>query len=304
MENKFIYSGVFFDWAMANNHYPKGDNPAKGHANVPKRVKAKRAGSHGAQAFDPEHIELMFRPEHYAKMQTLAARWAPLLLLFTGARSNEIGRLELADIYEFPKGCEPETGTKVLSFSMVGDDKSLKNDDSTRKTPIHPQLLALGFWEFVERKKAAHKLAQEAVQAARKAKVSDEDLAPLLAAEKRAQKLFSDLTFEAQNGPANATQRAFSRMLAKIGIEARGAGKVGHHSFRDTVIDKMKQSGVAKDFRDEYTGHENELGGNAGAYEQQYSPAKLAEVVHRVLDWPLDIAGLRPLLIEGAAPAA
>lgn len=145
MENKFIYASGFFDWAMANGHYPKGDNPARGHANVTKKVKAARAGSHGAQAFDPDQIELMFRPEHYARMRKLASRWAPLLLLFTGARSNEIGRLELADIYEHPKGCEPGTGTKILSFSMVGDDKSLKNPDSVRRTPLHPQLIALGF---------------------------------------------------------------------------------------------------------------------------------------------------------------
>lgn len=247
----------------------------------------------------------MFRPEHLGRMKTLANRWAPLLLLFTGARSNEIGRLELADIYEHPKKCEAGTGTKTLSFSVVGDDKSLKNDDSARKIPIHPQLLALGFWEYVEGQKRLHKQAKDAVSSARKAKVSADDLQPFLAAEKRTQKLFGGLNFGAQNGPANGPQKSFSRMLKKIGVEARGDAKVGHHSFRDTVINAMKEGGVPKDYRTEYTGHENEAGENVDAYEQKYSPAKLAEKVHPVLNWQLDIEGLKPLLTtEGEAPAA
>lgn len=93
-------------------------------------------------------------------------------------------------------------------------------------------------------------------------------------------------------------------MLAEIGIQARGEGSVGHHSFRDTVINTMKQSGVPKDYRTEYTGHDNDGGETAVAYEQKYSPAMLAETVHPVLNWPLDSDGLRRLLTEGEAPAA
>lgn len=296
MENKFIYAGGFFEWAMTNGFYPKGDAPTMGHANVPKKVKRARAKSHGAQAFDPEHIDVMFQPENLRKMRSLAARWAPLLLLYTGARSNEIGRLELADIYEWPKKCEPGTGTKVFEFTRVGDDKSLKTDESERRTPIHPHLIELGFWGYVERMKAAQKTALEQVKSAKRSKAAVKDLEALKAAEQEARKLFPMLTFGAQNGPANAPQSAFRRMLKEAGIEARGNGTVGHHSFRDTVIDKMKQAGVAEEVRQEYTGHEHGDSENSDAYEQRFSPPALAKKCHPALEWGLDLHAIKQLL--------
>lgn len=297
MENKFIYAAGFFDWAITNKHYPKGDNPARGHANVSKKTKKQRAKSHGAQAFDPEQIETMFQPDNYRRMRSRAARWAPLLLLYTGARSNEIGRLELADIYEHPKGCQPDTGTKVLCFTVLGDDKKLKTDESYRLTPIHPHLIQLGFWDYVVELKTKEKAANEQVRVAKKTKAPDDEVTKLVEAAQKAQKLFSDLTFDAENGPANAPQSAFRRMLKLAGIKARGEATVGHHSFRDTVIDKMKQSGVTEEMRHEYTGHKNGGSENADAYEHAFSPERLAEICHPALDWRLDLEALKPLLL-------
>jgi integrase len=303
MENKFIYAAGFFDWTIANGYYPKGEpNPARGHANVPKKVKKARAKSHGAQAFTHEQLRLMFQPEHYQRMKSHAARWHPLLLLYTGARSNEIGRLELADLYEYPRGCAEGSGTKVFGFSLVGDDKSLKNEDSERKTPIHPHLIALGFWDYVVGRKAAEKVANERVTTARKAKISAPELEALMAAEREAAKLFPTLTFSAQNGPSNGPQSAFRRMLKEAGIKARGAGKVGHHSFRDTAIDAMKQAGVPENMIDEYTGHD-QGDENADAYEQKFPPATLATHCHPALDWGLDLKALKPLLLQRAVVA-
>ena len=304
MENKFIYAAGFFDWATTNGYYPRGaDNPMRGHANVAKRVKKARARSHGAQLFDPEQISTMFSAENLQRMRRQAARWMALLLLYTGARSNEIGRLELADIYEFPKGCMPGTGTKVFSFSRVGDDKSLKNEHSARLTPIHPDLVALGFWEVVERRRRDWQAQEAQLLNAWRAKAPAATIAQIQQTVLNSQKLFPGLTFDAQNGPANAPQTAFRRMLREAGIKARGDGTFGHHSFRDTVIDKMKHAGVPEEVRDEYTGHANGDGENAAAYESNFSPAALAKLCHPALCWGLALDALKPLVSEGQGDA-
>src|SRR3546814_18913030 len=70
-------------------------------------------------------------------------------------------------------------------------------------------------------------------------------------------KLFPVLTFNAQNGPANAPMTAFTRYLAAREDKARGPGSVGVHSFRDTVLNKLKAGGVVREVLEEYTGHSN-----------------------------------------------
>ena len=169
-----------------------------------------------------------------------------------GARSNEVARLELED-------CREEDGVPIFHFTWLGEDKSLKTDASERKTPVHPDLIRLGLWERVRRLKAAGQT-----------------------------KLFPDLTFDAKNGPAGRAQHAFSRYLVKLGIKARGGGRVGHHSFRDTVIGALKAKGVHRELREEYTGHElSDRQEHAHAYETEVAPRALAEACHPVLHWGL-----------------
>ncbi|MBS1840648.1 MAG: site-specific integrase [Acidobacteria bacterium] len=259
IENYFTYLIGFFEWAVTAGHYPKGDNPAEGHANVSKKKKRLRALSSGWQSYTPQQITAIFEPSAYAEMKDEAARWIPLLLLYTGARSNEIGRLELAD-------CREEDGIPVFAFSLVGDDKSLKNEHGERLTPVHPDLIALGLWDRVSW---------------------------LLA--KGETKLFPDANFETQNGPAAAAQRAFTRHLERLKISARGKGRMGHHSFRDTVIQQLDDAEVPQPLFDYYTGH----GDNSvvrAAYQREKTPGRLAKWCHPHLSFGLDISGLRKLL--------
>jgi integrase len=248
--NRFSACADFIKWAQTAGHYPQGDNPASGHASVPKQLKKQRAKSHGSQAFTPEQIQRIFDPENFKQLKGDAARWIPLLLLYTGARSNEVARLELED-------CRDEDGIPIFQFTWMGEDKSLKTDASDRKTPVHPDLIKLGLWERVARLKAAGET-----------------------------KLFPELSFDAKNGPAGRTQHAFSRYLVKLGIKARGGGRVGHHSFRDTVIGALKAAGVHREMREEYTGHElSDRQEHAHAYETEFSPRMLAEACHPAITW-------------------
>ncbi|WP_235426643.1 site-specific integrase [Xanthomonas cerealis] len=253
--NRFSACADFIKWAQTAGHYPRGDNPASGHASVPKQLKKRRAKSHGSQAFTPDQVKRIFDPENFKQLKGDAARWLPLILLYTGARSNEVAKLELED-------CREEDGIAIFHFTWMGEDKSLKTDASERKTPAHPDLIKLGLWERVARLKAAGET-----------------------------KLFPELSFDAKNGPAGRTQHAFSRYLVKLGIKARSGGRVGHHSFRDTVIGALKAAGVHREMREEYTGHElSDRQEHAHAYEVEFVPKALAEACHPALAWAIDVA--------------
>lgn len=87
-----------------------------------------------------------------------AAVWLPLLSLFTGARLEELGQLLVADI-----GCEQ--GVHFIHITDLEDEddveedggvsaqpkKRLKNGQSRRKVPIHPELIRSGFLLYVEK---------------------------------------------------------------------------------------------------------------------------------------------------------
>lgn len=86
--------------------------------------------------------------------------WLPAIGLFTGCRINEVCQLNpQTDIVQ-----DEKTGIWYFSFDDAGDsaenvEKSLKTESSRRIVPIHSQLLALGFLNYIERIKAGgHKL--------------------------------------------------------------------------------------------------------------------------------------------------
>jgi integrase len=147
IENHFLVLAGFSDWAQASGYYPKDDNPARGHAQVSKKARARRAKTHGWQPFSSAQLTKIFNPETYKSLRNDSARWLPLMALYTGARSNELAHREIED-------CFDAMGQPVFDFNFLGPHKSLKTDASERKTPVHPDLIALGLWERVARLRA------------------------------------------------------------------------------------------------------------------------------------------------------
>lgn len=73
--------------------------------------------------------------------------WLPLMLPLYGGRSSELVGLSLSDMHEH----EP-----VPYFQIdFTDERALKNVQSIRKLPIHPELIRLGFIEYVTELRAA-----------------------------------------------------------------------------------------------------------------------------------------------------
>jgi integrase len=80
--------------------------------------------------------------------------WLPVLCLFTGARPNEMAQLHVTDLQR------TTADTWFLDIAETADDdeestgtaKTLKTTTSRRKIPLHPELIKIGFVQFVEQR--------------------------------------------------------------------------------------------------------------------------------------------------------
>jgi integrase len=80
-----------------------------------------------------------------------AAYWVPLLGAFSGARLAELCNLRLVDIVE-------RDGVLLLDINEEGGG-SVKSDAGVRTVPVHPELIRLGFQDYVDdRRKAGETL--------------------------------------------------------------------------------------------------------------------------------------------------
>lgn len=77
--------------------------------------------------------------------------WLPLMYILYGSRSSELSALRLDEIFEY---------AEIPYFKVDYNDlRNLKNVQSIRKLPIHPELNRLGFVEFVHNmRRAGHEL--------------------------------------------------------------------------------------------------------------------------------------------------
>jgi len=114
---------------------------------VKKQVNKTRA------AFTDEELRKFFNTELYTQ-KTFPTKWAwrywvPIIMLYTGARVEEICQLYLDDIHEV---------TGVMCFDLrikidaVTREKStsLKNNQSERFIPIHPKLKKIGLMKYIQ----------------------------------------------------------------------------------------------------------------------------------------------------------
>lgn len=220
LTNKQSYvggKGGFFDWAIASGYFPKGDNPATGHVSYSLREKRARRKL-GFKAYDRDQIQTIFSPSNFVKLSE-NARWAALIGLYTGARASEVGQLLVADVVM-------EAKLPCIRISDEGENQKVKTEVSLRTVPLHPDLLALGFMDWVATRKAAgHK------------------------------RLFPQAKGDALNGQGNWITKAFSRHLTTIGKDWPKA-KRGFHSLRKTFIQELQTLGVASELRAQIVGHE------------------------------------------------
>ncbi|WP_299772999.1 site-specific integrase [uncultured Pseudoteredinibacter sp.] len=192
---------AFLDWGYRNG-LMKADLklPLQRVIKKPKRAISQR------DAFSPDDLKKLFNSDQYlnGNHKQPSHFFVPLLALFTGARQNELCQLYKTDVYR-----EQETGIWVLDINENGDEKHLKKPSHARMVPIHPQLIELGFINFVE--------------------------------STTTERLFTDLKFK-RDGYGQSFSRWFNETYRNSNNCNVGQGigeSKNFHSFRHTFITKM-----------------------------------------------------------------
>jgi integrase len=148
--------------------------------------------------------------------------WIPLIGLFTGMRSNEICKLRPADI-------KNEDGVDFIDVAKVEFDDSdidggVKTAAGERRIPVHPILVEIGFLTFVERVRRAER-----------------------------ERLFPSLKADSYGSFSNDWGKHFRNRLKVAAIKHK---KNCFHSFRHTVEDASRNSGIAENAMNYMQGHE------------------------------------------------
>ena len=197
----------FFDYCIANK-VAAMTNPARGLLIPGAHNKAE-----SYEPFKPAEVQKIFQPELYVKKMKLPDfYWGPLVGLFTGARAEEIASLDLDQIYA-------DGGIWIIDI-LDG-----KTENAVRKVPVHDQLLALGFIDYVQcLQTAGYK------------------------------KLFPHLQ-DGKNGYKKNMCRMFGEYLDLPEVNIVDPLKV-FHSFRHTVVTKLTGKGVNEGLKRAMVGHD------------------------------------------------
>jgi integrase len=153
-----------------------------------------------------------------------AAYWLPLLALFTGARIEELAQLHPDDVREetYDDGSGTRVPAWVIRITDAGEGQELKNASSRRMIPVHPDLIRLGFIEYV-------------------------------ATCRNRNRIFHELRKDTTGRESGSWSKWFSRWL-------RGTCKVEDtrmvfHSFRHTFKDLCRDAEIDEPVHDALTGH-------------------------------------------------
>jgi integrase len=218
--------------------------------------------------FDLTELQMIFNaPLFSGRAPPLGAKgvagiWLPLLALFTGARQAEIAGLTVADVVA--------AGDMDLPFLLVTEQlkrgKKLKTKSSQRAIPIHPQLVMLGFLEYVEMRRRFGETAW----------------------------LFPTVEPN-QHRALAAWSKWFGRYLRRT-VGVMDSTKV-FHSFRHGFKDAARAGSVSQEVHDALTGHANvsAVSGGYGAKQmmQRFGAAVLRDAVAKIEFPGLDLSKVR-----------
>ena len=141
VNTKIGHLSDFFAWAIGNGEAQS--NPFDGI-----RISKKSKLMESVESYEPftaDEIALIFNPATYPEYATKTKphfHWLPFLLLYTGARPNEIAGLRLDQIRQ-------EQGIDYFAL------KAGKNSNSIRKIPWHRAIAESGFPAYVAARKNA-----------------------------------------------------------------------------------------------------------------------------------------------------
>lgn len=239
-------------------------NPAAGiHVKLPKKAPPPRV------EFSEDDLRTIFSSEIYVGTKSSrggkgpAAKWIPLIGLYSGARVEETAQLRIGDITEV-------SGIPVMRITTLDDEgkpvkgRTLKTASSERDVPIHPELVRLGLLRYRDSLKG-----------------EPQDW------------LFPELLPDRYGTRSGNWVKWFSRQLRnRIGIKDT---RKTLHSFRHTFKTYARGS-IPKDIQDVLTGHA------AKDVAENYGSTLLNVKRVHLLRIPLPDINLDPVFPEEVTP--
>jgi integrase len=142
----------------------------------------------------------------------------PALSLYTGARLNELCQLSASDVgaledvaYLDFSEFDADTGVRV-------EDRSVKTDASDRRVPIHADLIAAGFLDFVTEVRGG-----------------------------KGGRLFPECALGPDGQYSHGFSKWFGRVMDNVGLSARS---LVFHSFRHGFQDACREAAIRQEFAD------------------------------------------------------
>lgn len=232
--NKYIVLlSSLFKWAVRQDYITR--NPAEG-----LKMPVRRKASQEREAFSREDLQRIVDNLPYIPL--LPERfWIPLIAMYSGMRLDEICQMTLDDVHEIDD---------ILCFDINDDgDKILKTVASKRVVPVHPELLGLGFKEYLE------------CQRKRKEKM-----------------LWSNLLKDKYGYWGSVFGKWYRHFNRKYVTKDP---KKCFHSFRHTLADSLKQLDVQETLISEILGHAN-ANITTGRYGKPYHPDRLLAALEKL----------------------
>lgn len=209
--------------------------------NLPQIEKTKKSERNPHKPYTNEQLLEIFNPKHTYFKDNPDAYFICLIALFTGARANSALTLQYDDILV-------QDGINCIYFRENHPIKQLKNEASERIVPIHPQLLAAGFINYVQKNKA------------------------------NLQAKGTDFIFprcQTKNGAYNNKYmvRILFSFFKKIGVKSATNDGFDFYSFRKNASIAMQDAGISQSYINDIIGWEGK-----GTMEQSYSNHSLTQI--------------------------
>lgn len=213
--------------------------------------------------FTVEQLKTLFAAEPWltpweSGRDKAGAYWVPLLCLFHGLRNGEAAGLRVEDIAE-------EDGVPVIRVRPY-DGQRLKTKESRGTLPVHPELIRMGFMEYVsERRDAGETL------------------------------LFSEGVVNSRGQVGAKLGERFSKRVKDLGLTGR---KLGMHSFRHNFEDRLRSAELAE--RTALALARRTEAGSSRIYGDGLSARQKAAAIAKVIYTGLDLSHLHVQASEDA----
>jgi integrase len=195
VNNQLRKVSSFFNWSVRQGLITS--NPISG-----MKIRTNTNSRAAREPFNCADLKALFSSKVYSEHEFLHDYqfWIPLLALYSGARLEELCQLNMADI-------SIESDIPFLRIDDKFEGQHIKNFNSRRTIPIHPEILNLGFRKFINERR-----------------------------EKGNTRLFGYLKPQRQK-LGHEPSKWFGRYKVKMGVLST---KKVFHSFRHTMVDKLR----------------------------------------------------------------